>query len=48
MTLELRNDVKLPDNAIAELRQTSLLGEKFVSLGPPESGASSARSATAT
>ena len=29
---ELRNDVELPDNAIAEIRQTSLLGEKFVSL----------------
>jgi phospholipid/cholesterol/gamma-HCH transport system substrate-binding protein len=35
VTLELRNDTKLPDNAIAEIRQTSLLGEKFVSLGPP-------------
>jgi phospholipid/cholesterol/gamma-HCH transport system substrate-binding protein len=42
VTLEIRKDVRLPDNAIAELRQTSLLGEKFVSLGPPESGASSA------
>ena len=28
-------DVKLPDNADAEIRQTSLLGEKFVSLEPP-------------
>ena len=35
VTLELRKDVDLPDNAIAEIRQTSLLGEKFVSLGPP-------------
>ncbi len=34
--LELRNDVSLPENTVAELRQTSLLGEKFVSLGPPE------------
>ena len=33
VTLELRNDVELPDNAVAEIRQTSLLGEKFVSLG---------------
>jgi phospholipid/cholesterol/gamma-HCH transport system substrate-binding protein len=33
--LRLRNSVKLPDNAVAELRQTSLLGEKFVSLSPP-------------
>jgi phospholipid/cholesterol/gamma-HCH transport system substrate-binding protein len=41
VTMELRNDTELPDNAIAELRQTSLLGEKFVSLSPPETGASS-------
>jgi phospholipid/cholesterol/gamma-HCH transport system substrate-binding protein len=40
VTLVLRNDVDLPDNAIAEIRQTSLLGEKFVSLSPPETGAS--------
>ena len=33
VTVELRSDVELPDNAIAEIRQTSLLGEKFVSLG---------------
>lgn len=36
VTLELKNDVELPANAIAEIRQTSLLGEKFVSLSPPE------------
>ena len=30
VTLEVRRDVELPDNAVAELRQTSLLGEKFV------------------
>lgn len=41
VTLELRGDTKLPDNAIAEIRQTSLLGEKFVSLGSPPEGASS-------
>ena len=40
VTLMLRDDVKLPDNAEAEIRQTSLLGEKFVSLSPPEQGAS--------
>jgi phospholipid/cholesterol/gamma-HCH transport system substrate-binding protein len=40
VTLELRRDVELPDNAIAEIRQTSLLGEKFVSLGPPATGVS--------
>jgi phospholipid/cholesterol/gamma-HCH transport system substrate-binding protein len=43
VTLEIRNDVELPDNAVAELRQTSLLGEKFVSLAPPETGASGNR-----
>ena len=32
VTIEVRKDVDLPDNAIAEIRQTSLLGEKFVSL----------------
>jgi phospholipid/cholesterol/gamma-HCH transport system substrate-binding protein len=35
VTLELRNDTELPANAVAEIRQTSLLGEKFVSLKPP-------------
>ncbi|HCB03904.1 MAG TPA: hypothetical protein DEQ43_06595, partial [Nocardioides bacterium] len=30
VTLELRKDTLLPDNAVAEIRQTSLLGEKFV------------------
>ena len=36
--VRLLDSVRLPDNAVAELRQTSLLGEKFVSLGPPPSG----------
>jgi phospholipid/cholesterol/gamma-HCH transport system substrate-binding protein len=40
VTLKLNRDVKLPDNADATIRQTSLLGEKFVSLAPPASGAS--------
>lgn len=40
VTLEIRNDVELPDNAVAEIRQTSLLGEKFVSLSAPTAGAS--------
>lgn len=35
--LELRADTDLPDNAVASIRQTSLLGEKFVSLAAPES-----------
>ena len=39
VVLELRNDTKLPENTIAEIRQTSLLGEKFVSLSAPETGA---------
>ncbi|HET6627863.1 MAG TPA: MCE family protein [Nocardioidaceae bacterium] len=41
VTLLLRDDVELPDNAEAQIRQTSLLGEKFVSLEAPEQGASS-------
>jgi len=41
VTLAVRRDVELPDNAVAELRQTSLLGEKFVDLSAPEEGASS-------
>jgi phospholipid/cholesterol/gamma-HCH transport system substrate-binding protein len=35
VTVAVRGDVALPANARAELRQSSLLGEKFVSLGPP-------------
>ena len=34
----LEDDVELPANTVAELRQTSLLGEKFVSLEVPEAG----------
>jgi phospholipid/cholesterol/gamma-HCH transport system substrate-binding protein len=37
VTMRVRNDVKLPDDAVAEIRQTSLLGEKFVALEPPTS-----------
>ena len=40
--LEMRGDVELPDNAVAEIRQTSLLGEKFVSLAAPDRGAPAA------
>lgn len=36
--LELRNDTDLPDNPVASIRQTSLLGEKFVSLAAPAKG----------
>ncbi len=35
VTLRLPESVKLPDNAVAEIRQTSLLGEKYVELAPP-------------
>ncbi|PZS35438.1 MAG: mammalian cell entry protein [Pseudonocardiales bacterium] len=45
--MRVRDSVKLPDNAEAAIRQTSLLGEKFVSLSPPTcippAGASSCR-----
>ena len=33
--LRLPRDVVLPDNATAELKQTSLLGEKYVALAAP-------------
>jgi phospholipid/cholesterol/gamma-HCH transport system substrate-binding protein len=33
--LRIRDSVRLPRNAVAEIRQTSLLGEKFVQLSPP-------------
>lgn len=39
VTLQINQDAKLPDNAEATIRQTSLLGEKFVSLAPPATGA---------
>jgi phospholipid/cholesterol/gamma-HCH transport system substrate-binding protein len=38
VTVKINRDAKLPDNALATIRQTSLLGEKFVSLAPPETG----------
>jgi phospholipid/cholesterol/gamma-HCH transport system substrate-binding protein len=40
VTVEVQDGVKLPANAEAEIRQTSLLGEKFVSLKAPDTGAS--------
>lgn len=43
VTLAVRDDVELPDNAIADIRQVSLLGEKYVALEAPESGASDGR-----
>ncbi|HZE37638.1 MAG TPA: MCE family protein [Stackebrandtia sp.] len=41
--VRVRDDVDLPHNARAKLRQTSLLGEKFVDLGPPEKAAPSGK-----
>jgi phospholipid/cholesterol/gamma-HCH transport system substrate-binding protein len=38
VTMLVRKDVDLPDNAIAEIRQVSLLGEKYVALEPPPAG----------
>ena len=38
VTIELRGDIALPDDTRAEIRQTSLLGEKFVSLEAPTGG----------
>ncbi|NMO93391.1 MCE family protein [Actinomycetospora sp. TBRC 11914] len=37
--MSVNGDVTLPANATANLRQTSLLGEKFVELAPPTMGA---------
>jgi phospholipid/cholesterol/gamma-HCH transport system substrate-binding protein len=41
-TLRIQDDVKLPENVFADIRQTSLLGEKYVALmpapGQPETG----------
>ncbi len=41
--VSVRDNVKLPDNATAAIRQTSLLGEKFVQLAAPTEGKSSGR-----
>jgi phospholipid/cholesterol/gamma-HCH transport system substrate-binding protein len=40
VTMQLRNDTRLPDNAVATIQQTSLLGEKFVQLAAPDTDAS--------
>ncbi|TDD39753.1 MCE family protein [Actinomadura sp. KC06] len=36
VTVKVRGDVRLPDNAVATIGQTSLLGEKFVQIEPPK------------
>ncbi|MET0467230.1 MAG: MCE family protein [Aeromicrobium sp.] len=38
VTIKVNGDVVLPDQAVASIRQTSILGEKFVSLAPPTEG----------
>ena len=38
VVVRVNGDVELPANSTASLRQTSLLGEKFVSLDPPAEG----------
>lgn len=38
VTMKINGDTKLPDNTLATIRQTSLLGEKFVSLDAPDDG----------
>ncbi len=43
VVVRLKDSVVLPDNAVAELRQTSLLGEKFVSLAEPAGAAPTGR-----
>jgi phospholipid/cholesterol/gamma-HCH transport system substrate-binding protein len=35
VTMRIKDSVDLPDNAVAEIRQVSLLGEKYVALLPP-------------
>ncbi|WP_019632634.1 MCE family protein [Actinomadura atramentaria] len=35
VTVKIRRDAKLPDNAVASVDQTSLLGEKYIALSPP-------------
>lgn len=39
VTLKINGKADVPANSTARIRQTSLLGEKFVSLEPPEDGA---------
>jgi phospholipid/cholesterol/gamma-HCH transport system substrate-binding protein len=43
VTMVINGDVRLPANADAELRQSSLLGEWFVSLSPPPGGLAEGR-----
>jgi virulence factor Mce-like protein len=38
ITMQINGNTRLPDDAEATIRQTSLLGEKFVSIATPEDG----------
>jgi virulence factor Mce-like protein len=38
VTVQINGDTRLPDDAEATIRQTSLLGEKFVSIATPKGG----------
>ena len=38
ITMQINGNARLPDDAEATIRQTSLLGEKFVSIATPENG----------
>ena len=38
VTMQINGNTRLPDDAEATIRQTSLLGEKFVSIATPEDG----------
>nr|WP_042182651.1 MCE family protein [Kibdelosporangium sp. MJ126-NF4]CEL15126.1 MCE-family lipoprotein LprK (MCE-family lipoprotein Mce1e) [Kibdelosporangium sp. MJ126-NF4]CTQ93278.1 MCE-family lipoprotein LprK (MCE-family lipoprotein Mce1e) [Kibdelosporangium sp. MJ126-NF4] len=38
VTMSVRGDIELPGNALARLRQSSLLGEKYVELAGPQDG----------
>ncbi|WP_139978488.1 MCE family protein [Nocardioides litoris] len=43
VVLRVRDDVVLPDNAVAEIRQVSLLGEKYVALEAPAGATATGR-----
>ncbi|HEX3706556.1 MAG TPA: MCE family protein [Mycobacteriales bacterium] len=43
VTMRVRQSVDLPANAVATLEQTTLLGEKFVAIGPPTNAAPAGR-----
>ncbi|WP_406499321.1 MCE family protein [Streptomyces sp. NBC_00846] len=43
VTMRVNGKVELPENAYAHLEQSSLLGEKYIQLSPPASGAARGR-----